>query len=198
MCLSLFLLHSVLVPGQRLPLKVFEARYLDMVSACLKLNRMGVSNMKVSVIGLDLAKDVFQVHGVDERGRVAVRRQMKRREVLAFFANLEPCLVGLEACGGFHYWAREIGKHGHWVKSHGPAVRQTLREEPEERCERRRGDLRGGPAASHALCAGEDRGPAVQSCNCIMPAGCSPRCAWSCRIICGRCCSNMASPCPRE
>ncbi len=85
-----------------------------------QLNRMGVSNMKVSVMGLDLAKDVFQVHGVDERGRVVVRRQLKRREVLAFFANLEPGLVGLEACGGFHYWAREIGQCGHTVRAMAP------------------------------------------------------------------------------
>ena len=75
---------------------------------------------KISVIGLDLAKDLFQVHGVDERGRAVVRRQLKRREVLAFFANLEPCLVGLEACGGCHYWAREIGKLGHTVKAMAP------------------------------------------------------------------------------
>lgn len=76
--------------------------------------------MKINVVGLDLAKDVFQVHGVDERGRVVVRRQLKRREVLAFFANLEPCLVGLEACGGFHYWARTIARSGHTVRAMAP------------------------------------------------------------------------------
>lgn len=85
-----------------------------------QLNRMGVSNMKISVIGLDLAKDVFQVHGVDERGHVTLRRQLKRHQVLAFFANLDPCLVGLEACGGFHYWTREIGQCGHTVKAMAP------------------------------------------------------------------------------
>ncbi len=85
-----------------------------------QLNRMGVSNMKISVIGLDLAKDVCQVHGVDERGRAVLRRQLKRHQVLAFFANLDPCLVGLEACGGFHYWAREIGQCGHTVRAMAP------------------------------------------------------------------------------
>lgn len=75
---------------------------------------------KVTVIGLDLAKNVFQVHGCDRQGRVAVRKRLKRHQVLAFFANLEPCLVGMEACGGAHYWAREIGKHGHEVRAMAP------------------------------------------------------------------------------
>lgn len=76
--------------------------------------------MKINVIGLDLAKDMFQVHGVDVRGQVILRRQLKRRQVLAFFANLDSCLVGLEACAGSHYWAREIGKCGHTVKAMAP------------------------------------------------------------------------------
>lgn len=75
---------------------------------------------KVNVIGLDLAKHVFQVHGVDAKGHVVVRRQLKRAQVLAFFANLEPCLVGMEACGGFHYWAREIEKLGHTARAMAP------------------------------------------------------------------------------
>lgn len=75
---------------------------------------------KVSVIGLDLAKNVFQVHGVDARGHVVVRRQLKRAQVLPFFANLEPCRVGMEACGSFHYWAREIETHGHTVRAMAP------------------------------------------------------------------------------
>lgn len=71
---------------------------------------------KINVIGLDLAKNVFQIHGVDAKGHIMMRRQLKRAQVLAFFANLEPCLVGMEACGGFHYWAREIGRLGHSVR----------------------------------------------------------------------------------
>jgi transposase len=90
--------------------------------------------MKVSVIGLDLAKEVFQVHGVDERARVVVRRQLKPREVLSFFANLEPCLVGLEAGGGCHYWAREIGKLGHTVKAMAPQfVRPYVKSQKNDR-----------------------------------------------------------------
>ena len=58
---------------------------------------------KPTRIGLDLAKEVFQVHAVDETGRVVTRRQLRRRQVLTYFANLEPCLVGMEACAGMHY-----------------------------------------------------------------------------------------------
>ena len=64
----------------------------------------------LTTIGLDLAKKVFQVHGVDAEGKVVVARKLKRKEVLAFFAKLPPCLVGMEACGIAHYWAREITK----------------------------------------------------------------------------------------
>ena len=64
----------------------------------------------ITTIGLDTAKSVFQVHGVDADGKVIVRRQLKRRQVLAFFAKLPPCLIGIEACGASHYWSRELTK----------------------------------------------------------------------------------------
>jgi transposase len=67
---------------------------------------------KISVIGLDLAKNVFQVHGVDSAGEVVVRKQLKRSQVRRFFTNVEPCLVGMEACGGAHYWTRELAGLG--------------------------------------------------------------------------------------
>jgi len=70
----------------------------------------------VTTIGLDLAKSVFQVHGVDRLDQVVVRRQLRRRQVLVFFKKLPPCLVGLEACGSSHYWAREISALGHEVR----------------------------------------------------------------------------------
>ncbi len=60
--------------------------------------------MKVSTIGLDLAKNVFQVHGLDEAGEVIVRRALRRRQVVPFFERLGPCLIGMEACGTSHYW----------------------------------------------------------------------------------------------
>ena len=68
---------------------------------------------KVSTIGLDLAKHVFQVHGVDECGGVMVRRRLRRSEVLKYFARLEPTIVGMEACSTSHYWARELRALGH-------------------------------------------------------------------------------------
>ena len=71
---------------------------------------------RITTIGLDLAKKVFQVHGVDAEGKIVVARKLRRKEVLAFFGKLPPCLVGMEACGSAHYWAREITKLGHTVK----------------------------------------------------------------------------------
>jgi transposase len=75
---------------------------------------------KISVIGLDLAKQVFQVHGIDSDGEVVVRKQLKRSQVRRFFANLERCLVGMEACGGAHYWSRELSGLGHTVRIMAP------------------------------------------------------------------------------
>lgn len=67
-------------------------------------------------IGLDISKNVFQAHGVDAAEQPVLRRRLRRREVLGFFAGLEPCLIGLEACGGAHYWARELTALGHTAK----------------------------------------------------------------------------------
>ena len=72
--------------------------------------------MPIVKIGLDIAKHVFQVHGVDEEGRVVVRRQVRRGQVAPFFANLSPCLVGIEACPGAHHWARRLRGLGHEVR----------------------------------------------------------------------------------
>lgn len=76
--------------------------------------------MKITTIGIDLAKTVFQIHGVDERGKVAVRKQLKRAEMATYFANLEPCLIGMEACGSAHHWARKLESYGHTVKLMAP------------------------------------------------------------------------------
>jgi transposase len=75
----------------------------------------------ITTIGLDLAKSVFQVHGVDAAGEVVIRRQLKRRSVLAFFQKLPPCLVGIEACASSHYWSRELQALGHTVRLMPPA-----------------------------------------------------------------------------
>jgi transposase len=69
--------------------------------------------MQVSTIGLDIAKHVLQVHGIDRRGKVVLRKQLRRAQVLAFFANLSPCRIGMEACAGAHHWARALRALGH-------------------------------------------------------------------------------------
>jgi transposase len=75
----------------------------------------------VTTVGLDIAKSVFQVHGVDAAGQVVIRRQLKRRYVLAFFQKLPPCLVGIEACASSHHWSRELKALGHTVRLMPPA-----------------------------------------------------------------------------
>jgi transposase len=72
--------------------------------------------MQITTIGLDIAKNVFQVHGIDVSERIVVRKQLRRGQVMKFFEALPPCLVGMEACASAHYWARELGKLGHEVR----------------------------------------------------------------------------------
>jgi transposase len=76
--------------------------------------------MKITTVVIDLAKNVFQVHGVDQRGKPVVERRLKRKQVLVFFAQLPPCLIGMEACGGAHYWARMLQAQGHTIKLMAP------------------------------------------------------------------------------
>jgi transposase len=76
--------------------------------------------MKIKTLGIDLAKNIFHLYGVDERGEVILKKRLRRKQLLAFVANLERCLIGLEACGGSHYWARQMGKLGHAVRLMSP------------------------------------------------------------------------------
>ena len=76
----------------------------------------GAVHMQITTIGLDIAKNVFQVHGIDASEKVVVRKQLRRSQVLAFFKALPPCLIGMEACATAHYWARELTKLGHTVR----------------------------------------------------------------------------------
>ncbi|WP_423749424.1 IS110 family transposase [Pseudomonas sp. VD9] len=76
--------------------------------------------MKLTTVSVDLAKALFQLHAIDEQGKTALRKQLKREQVVPFFATLEPCLVGMEACGGAHYWARKLQALGHTVKLMAP------------------------------------------------------------------------------
>ena len=76
--------------------------------------------MKITTAGIDLAKNLQQVYGVDERGNAVLKKQLKRSQVLSFFVNLPPCLIGMEACGSAHHWARKLQKLGHTVKLMAP------------------------------------------------------------------------------
>ena len=97
--------------------------------------------MQITTVGLDLAKRVFQIHAVDAAGQVVVRKALRRAQVLPFFAKLPPCLVGMEACGTSHYWARELIGLGHEVRLMPPGLRDALCEARQDRCRRRGGDL---------------------------------------------------------
>jgi transposase len=76
--------------------------------------------MKITTVGIDLAKNAFQVHGVDERGKAVLRKQLRRAQVAVFFGNLPPCVIGMEACASAHYWARTLQRFGHTVRLMAP------------------------------------------------------------------------------
>jgi transposase len=93
--------------------------------------------MNAITIGIDLAKSVFQVHGVDCAGAVVIRKKLRRVQVLTFFETLAPCLIGMEACATAHFWARELSKFGHEVRLMPPSYvkayydgRRTMRPMP--------------------------------------------------------------------
>jgi len=90
--------------------------------------------MKVTRVGLDTAKELFEVHGVNEHGKVEVRRQLRRARVLEFFANLEPCLIGMETGSGAHCWARELQKLGHMVRLMAPRFVKPYRKNDKSDC----------------------------------------------------------------
>lgn len=76
--------------------------------------------MDITRIGIDLAKQVFQIHGVDCHGKAVVKKPLRRSQMLAYFSKLPPTLIGMEACGSAHYWARELGKMGHDARLMSP------------------------------------------------------------------------------
>ena len=112
---------------------------------------------EVITIGVDLAKNVFQVHGVDADGGVLFRRQLRRRQVLAFFKKQPPCLVGMEACATAYYWAREIAALGHEVKLMPPRYVKAYVKRNKNDAADAEAILRGRHAADDALCGGEER-----------------------------------------
>jgi hypothetical protein len=107
----------------------------------------------ITTIGLDIAKSVFQVHGVDAGGQVIIRRQLKRRQVVAFFQKLPPCLIGIEACASSHHWSRELQALGHTVRLMPPAyVKPYVKRQKNDMADGRPSrPQRGHGAAAHLL-----------------------------------------------
>ena len=111
--------------------------------------------MSVVSIGLDLAKSVFQVHGVDASGHAVLRRKLARGGLIVFFTKQPPCLVGMEACSSAHHWARELVRLGHEVRLIPPQyVKPYVKQQ--DRCSRRRGHLRGSRPTEHEVRSDRD------------------------------------------
>jgi len=111
--------------------------------------------MQITTIGLDIAKNVFQVHGIDAAEKVVVRKQLRRAQVMKFFAGLPPCLVGMEACATAHYWARELTRLGHQVRLM-PAkdVKAYVKRNKNDAADAA-AICEGSSAADHAFCGGQ-------------------------------------------
>ena len=114
--------------------------------------------MKSIRVGVDLAKSVFQIHGVDRSEKLVWRRKLNRAEWLkVLLEKIEPgCEIGMEACGGAHHWARQLQAKGFHGEIDRPAVCEALCKEQQERRQRCRGDLRSHESAQHAICVGQD------------------------------------------
>ena len=117
--------------------------------------------MKIIRVGVDLAKSVFQVHGVDRSEKPVLRRKLSRKEWLKFLTDkLEPgCEIGMEACCGAHHWARQLQSEGIQGKAHCAAVCEAVREEQQERRQRCGSHLRSDEPAEHAIRSDQDHGP---------------------------------------
>jgi len=114
---------------------------------------------EITSVGLDLAKTAFHVHAVDAAGAVVVRRQLRRVHVLLFFSRQTPCLIGIEACAGAHFWARELAKFGHEVRLIPPSyVKPFVKRGKTDAADAEA--ICGGDPADDALRADQDRDPA--------------------------------------
>lgn len=114
----------------------------------------------VVTVGLDIAKNVFQAHGVDAEGGVVFRKRITRAKVRDFFASLPRCLVGIEACASAHHWAREIGALGHAVKLMPPAYVKPYVKSQKNDCADAEAICEAVTRPKHALCRGEIGGAA--------------------------------------
>ena len=108
--------------------------------------------MDITTVGLDLAKNVFQVHAINSAGEVVVKKTLRRVQMRRFFEQLDPCLVGIEACGTSHYWAREITQLGHEVRLMPPSYVKPYVKRGKTDAGDAEGDLRGGETSHDAVC----------------------------------------------
>jgi transposase len=99
---------------------LMEWTHSDLTGQLSSVAVRGGTSMKITTIGLDIAKQVFQIHAADAEGRVVLRKRLRRNQLAAFFANLPPCVVGLEACCGAHYWSRVFSRFGHTIRLIAP------------------------------------------------------------------------------
>jgi transposase len=112
---------------------------------------------QITTVGIDLAKKVFSLHGVDAAGRTVLRRTVRRERLVETVASLSPCLIGMEACCGAHEWGRRFEQYGHRVKLMAPRFVAPYRKSGKDDGKRCRSGVRGGEPAEHALCAGKER-----------------------------------------
>ena len=117
-------------------------------------------NTRIAVIGIDIGKNSFHVVGLDARGSIVLRQKWSRGQVEARFANMPPCLIGMEACVGAHHLSRKLREHGHDARLMPAKYVSSLFEGTKERLPRRRGDRRGGAAADDEVRGDEDYRPA--------------------------------------
>jgi Transposase len=148
-------------------------------------------HMQISTIGIDLAKNVFQVHGVDAAEKLVLKKQLRRSQVLEFFSKLSPCLVGMEACATSHQWARELKKFGHDVRLMPASYVKAY-------VKRGKNDA----ADAAAICEAVTR-PSSQAYSALMFAALmighhfSISAFWRARSASGVCCSRGKISCPR-
>ena len=129
--------------------------------------------MDITVLGVDLGKNVCSVVGLDASGAVVMRRKVRRETLIALAEKLPPCVVGMEACCGAHHLGRVFAAHGHDVRLMSPEYVRPLCQGAEERRSRRRGDRGSGDAADDAVCRTEEPGPArhADASSIARPAG---------------------------
>jgi transposase len=125
--------------------------------------------MQITTVGLDLAKHIFQVHAVDEIGKVVVRKRLRRTEVVSFFASVPPCLIGMEACATSHHWTRELIKLGHTVKLMPPAYVKAYVKRGKTMRPMRKRSARPWPVRACGSCRSSR--PSSRACSCSIACG---------------------------